>query len=463
MRHNALRLSLLTALAATFCYAPPAAYAQTEDSSPALEWGGYLKTDTRVQTVGSNKVSWNEYRLDLNANLKTEQFNFHSEVWIRSLGFSSAATLEDLSSSTKVSGTRVDLREAYVEVSDFVLDGLDLRAGRQRIAWGRADKLNPTDNVNPYDLEDLWDFGRHLGSDALNLTYFGSGWSLSAVLMPTFTPAVLPVSGLSSALTASQMEPLQWYLPTIVPSFATNVTPLSADFKHQATAGARFSAHTIGIDWSLSYLYGREQLPVPVGIRVDGYYPLLPSPYTLQITYPRVSIVGFDLATSVGDAGFWFESAGFFPKEKTWANILIPWSSMFYPPVLTMNDKPYVKYVVGLDYTLPNDVYINLQFLHGFVHERDPIALHDYLFLRVEYTFNDGTMTFSPFSGGVEIGEPTAFASHHAFVYTPEFKYRPYDNFECALGARVIDGKGNATFALAKDYDEAYLQLKYSF
>jgi len=42
---------------------------------------------------------------------------------------------------------------------------LDIRIGRQRIAWGTADKLNPTDNLNPDDLEDIFDFGKHLDSN----------------------------------------------------------------------------------------------------------------------------------------------------------------------------------------------------------------------------------------------------------------------------------------------------------
>ncbi len=40
------------------------------------------------------------------------------------------------------------LREAY---ADLYLGDFDLRAGQQIIAWGRADGINPTNNLTPQD------------------------------------------------------------------------------------------------------------------------------------------------------------------------------------------------------------------------------------------------------------------------------------------------------------------------
>ena len=45
-------------------------------------------------------------------------------------------------------GTFVDLREAYVNA---YLGPFDLRLGKQIIVWGRADALNPTNNLTPVD------------------------------------------------------------------------------------------------------------------------------------------------------------------------------------------------------------------------------------------------------------------------------------------------------------------------
>ena len=45
-------------------------------------------------------------------------------------------------------GTFIDLREAYVNT---YLGPFDLRLGQQIIVWGRADALNPTNNLTPVD------------------------------------------------------------------------------------------------------------------------------------------------------------------------------------------------------------------------------------------------------------------------------------------------------------------------
>ena len=65
-----------------------------------------------------------------------------------------------------------DLREAYFEIKGFLLDNVDVKIGRQRIAWGTADELNPKDNIIPLDLSDIWDFSNHLGSDAVQLSVY---------------------------------------------------------------------------------------------------------------------------------------------------------------------------------------------------------------------------------------------------------------------------------------------------
>ena len=72
---------------------------------------------------------------------------------------------------------------------------------------GTADKLNPTDNVNPYDLEDIWDFGRHLGSDGVQLSVYAGGIQVTAVAIPVFTPVVLPQGKRATASMPSSVGP----------------------------------------------------------------------------------------------------------------------------------------------------------------------------------------------------------------------------------------------------------------
>ena len=136
-----------------------------------VQIGGYIKTDNRFRIEQSGlPIRWNEnqLRFELKAT-PSDKIRLYSDLRIRAFGFPNVQTTSDLQlkGKDKVNPWGLEFNEAYADISDFLVDNLDVRIGRQRIAWGTADKFNPTDNLNPDDLENLFDFGRHLGSNAL--------------------------------------------------------------------------------------------------------------------------------------------------------------------------------------------------------------------------------------------------------------------------------------------------------
>ncbi len=427
-----------------------------QETAPSLQWGGSVRTDNRVRLHEPYAFSWNEHRLNLTADVKMTTTRFRSELWIRSLGTAVPSTLADLQSAGSLDPAQVLVREAYAEISDFLIPRLDLLAGKQRIAWGKADRLNPTDNLNPYDLEDLWDFGRHLGSTALVVTYYPGDWTISAAILPTFTPAVLPAGDLSAAL-----APL-YPVSTQSAVYSQSVELPSAGAAKQVTAGLRVGTQTAGFDWSLSFVHGREQLPVPVETKF-----LLSTASALNVQtrlqFPRRSILGFDLAGAIGDAGVWFEAALFFPTETRHRVYAPPLSSGSPMDLVGLTGRRYVRYIAGADYTFPVNIYCNVQYLHGFIHERDPKDLHDYLILRGEWKWWEDRLTLAFLNGALEIGDPAALGDNIAIVYAPELTFVPTDNVEVTVGVRIIDGKGTTTFSAAKDFDEACLKISYAF
>jgi hypothetical protein len=148
-----------------------------EDNS--LKLSGELLTDERFLLEAPNDWVWNENRLTLKLDKKTKRSKFYSEVWLRNIGLPIITSSSDLYNKGIVDPYNLEIREAYVQLYGFLTKNLDLTIGRQRIVWGTADKLNPTDNLNPLDLEDILDFGRRRGSDAINLNYyFNSDFSL---------------------------------------------------------------------------------------------------------------------------------------------------------------------------------------------------------------------------------------------------------------------------------------------
>lgn len=432
---------------------------QESTTATEVKWNGYLQTDNRLRLKGDDGFSWQEYRLDLKIEVKpSEKVHFYSEVWLRSFGFTAAQNSSDLADKSKVSPLSLDFQEAYIDLYGFLLDNLDIRIGRQRIAWGTADKLNPTDNLNPDDLEDIWDFGRHLGSNGLKASYYLKDYTFSFIFIPTSTPAVLPKGDWASAL-SSPME-----LPTglILGNYSDKIISPKNNFKESSITGVKISKNLFGYDLSLSYVYGRDDLPLVKKVTFTPTTTQGEVDIESELIYPRLHIAGIDMAGAIANVGVWAEAAVFFP-EKIKMTTDLSALGLGIQESIALDDKPYVKYVVGADYTFKSGIYINVQYLHGFIHERGNGNLNDYFMFGLEKKFFNDKLKIIPITGGIVISDFKDIKNNYALILTPEITYYPVDNAEISLGARWINGKNTTSFGRVKDKDELYLKLKYSF
>src|SRR5690606_22431616 len=80
----------------------------------------------------------------------------------------------------------IDLDEAYV---DYYGTDFDLRFGKQRIVWGTAMQMNPTDVINPPSPQDPLGDKQAILAAELDY-YFGNYYKLTGVWVPFFQPAV---------------------------------------------------------------------------------------------------------------------------------------------------------------------------------------------------------------------------------------------------------------------------------
>ena len=438
------------------------AYAQ---KSP-LELSGELRTDQRFLLQEKNPWAWNENRLTTKLEKKfSGTSKFYGEIWLRNIGVPDITSSSDLYNKGIVDPYNLEIREAYVQMNGFLTKNLDATIGRQRIAWGTADVINPTDNLNPYDLEDILDFGRHRGSDAINLQYyFNNEFSLQGVFVPFFQPANLPVGFFAGALNPSlEMPP-----GMVIAEFSDTILMPGYNLRESTTAGLRFKGFIGGVDFSMSYVWGRDGLPYNTG---NTFYPSIAQEginVNAQLSYERNHIIGADLATSIAGIGFWAEAAAFIPeKDVIMANDV----SAFFPsspePViidsLILEAKPFVKFVVGGDYFFTDGSYLNLQYIHGFIHERGNDALNDYFFLRYDKGFFNDKLKISPLSGGFLVADWKDIKNHYAYAYMPEISYKATVNTEISLSSVFFDGKGDNFFANMKDYDMFVFKLKYVF
>jgi hypothetical protein len=440
------------------CLSPALWAEQPSEVSEAagLTFGGAASTDDRVSTDSNPQLTFQEYRLELSADARpTDSAKFHGEAWVRSAGLS-PTTLPSTASLFTVGGTApvsLDLREAYFELNGFLFENIDLKVGRQRIAWGTADRLNPTDNVNALDLSDPWDFGRHLGSDGFQLTVYAGPVQITGIAVAQFTPAVLPTGQWATALMPSSIQ-----VPGItLASLTTNVTLPGLNLADAVTAGLKLKGNLLGYDLSVSYLYGRQSLPLPDSVVVNTSMDA-----TVDLVYPREHVFGADLAGSIAGIGVWAEAAVFLPEKITLTTDV---SALGFGVTQStvLDSTPYVKYVVGADYTLPADVYLNAQYLHGMFQETGAANLEDYFSINLEWRLFDQKLKISPLAVMLEIEDWTSILSNYAILGAPSVSFQPMDNAELVIGVHWIQATSSTTYGGMSGKNEIFAHATYRF
>ena len=424
-----------------------------------LHIGGELLIDNRFRT-SDGTWSWNENRLDLQLEKKfSGKAKLYGNVWLRSFGFPFITSTQELFNKDLTSPYNIEIREAYVELYGFLSKNLDVKIGRQRIAWGTAWKLNPTDNVNAYDLEDIWDFGRHLGSDAIRLNYYLGDFYLEGDYVLFFRPAALPMGDWSQALMPVVDLPQGFRLG----SFSDSLLMPSWKLGESGTYAIKVGGYLPGFDFSASYIYGRDGFPIASANEISmgdsvGYVNI-----HSDLFYPRLHIFGLDASGSIGGVGVWGEAAMFLPAKGVVA--VTDLSRFGLPPMDTvlLQKKPYFKVAVGTDYTFRNGHYFNLQYLHGFVHERGAGQLNDYFVLDYQKSFFTDRFRIRPATLAFIVADWKAISGNYALVYMPFVEYMPNLNTTISLGVRLIWGEGESSFAMLKDKDEAVIRVSFKF
>jgi len=425
-----------------------------------LKISGEVHTDSRVRLEDHYRFTWNENRLSLKleSNL-SEKARVFGHVWLRNFGFSRAASLSQLGYRDKryVEPWGIELREAYLDLYGFLFENLDVRIGKQRIAWGTADKINPTDNLNPKDFEDPLDFGRKIPTNAVQLSYYVGDYTLTCVYTPVFTPAVLPPPdwAFGKAMDLPLPPGMQ------VTGVQDSVTLPRTEARKTSGVGLKLSGSLGGYDVSISYVYGRDDMPLADDIRI---IPTGPNTVVVSqhLIYPRMQIAGADMAGQLLGMGVWAEVAAFLP-EKVEASFVSPTpEGLKVQQQTVLSRNVYVKYVIGGDYTFRNGLYVNGQFIHGFYGERGRDNLEDYFVLAVQKKFLHDDLKIR-LAGALEIKDWQQIDKNYAGILFPEISYYPSDNVELILGAYFIDGKGETMFGNFRKNDELFVKVKVSF
>ena len=398
-----------------------------------LTFGGKVQTDLRFRveekSVGDHYqrltlpvgVSRNENILKLKLNAIYDNFAGVAEVDFVVVGYSNElGGLADLSLRGEVDPYRFEAHALYLEAVDLGIEGLDLRVGQQLVQWGKGDMFNPTNNLNANDVEDPLLFGEQLANLMIKVDYaIGNDWTISGVLVPVFKPALLPNSApLGTAAVdrlpftdASLRHRIHaekafarsaFNLPTIVSSAVPVLPEASLD---NMQAAIRVAGVLFDQDIAISFYNGRSDIPQPFlnvsrqeikthcdpdnpGTCVKGLIKT-----DVYMMYPRMQVAGLNVAgelnllgwasSKIRPIGYRLEVGVFFPQEVNLAlynsNTIATAAPGEYlynkhrpesgrrPAVV--DDTPYAKWVVGMDYTFNRHLYINAQWVHGFPDE----------------------------------------------------------------------------------------------
>jgi hypothetical protein len=336
---------------------------------------------------------------------------------------------------------RVYLKEAYI---DYERETFDFRIGKQVYAWGKADGINPTNNLNPVDFSDLIDTDdEEIGMVSLRGRYYFGKWTFEGIVMPIFEASIIPANN-------SRWSIFNLTLPVETQKPAN-------EFKN-FQLGGKISSSFAGWDFSGSYYKGFEKFPSGF-IKLDANF----KPSTLVFKYRELQVVGADFATSFDKLGIRGETGYFIP-----ANFKLKPGEIEVDTKNPQRDgKNYFQYVLGADYNFNDlvgeqDLYILGQWIQEFnvskgasFKESDLRHLFQRaVMLKADWSFTDYTK-FS-FQGiyrlkSEDIFTQTMLSSNLA------------DGLNLEVGADLFYGKKGSFFEGFKDNQRAFARLKYSF
>ncbi len=400
-----------------------------------LDISGYLKFFAHPNLNSPYKFDHLGTRLQTNFSYNLGDFaDFRS-----TLDFNYEATkVPGLFNEARSKGMTIYPVEAYI---DLYWDKLDLRIGKQFIFWGKTDWINPTDNLNPWDYQNIGaeieDYRIAVTAVKSNL-YLGN-YTIEGIWLLHFLPDKIP-NGIPDKMGS------------------LNVNMLPAELPQNKLGNTEFafkiSSEIANIDYSLSFFHGFDKNPT----YIFNFAPA-PNPHLeYQQKYLPVNILGGDFITTFHKFAFKGEAAYYFTKDKNGDNIFI--------------ENPHLKYVLGVDYNFTGKLKFSLQFIQDILFKYDP-AKEKEGWEKLHNPFPDiKSKSASSLSTVVNysIGDFTSFQligvlnfKNLDYFILPILNYGLADGLNIYAGATLFGGPSKSPFGRSKKGKRAFLEIKYSF
>jgi hypothetical protein len=336
----------------------------------------------------------------------------------------------------------IRFRETYVKL---VQGALEATIGKQIIVWGRADRINPTDQNTPWDYTLLLAEEDDLrsGRVAASLDYHMRSFMVSGIFLPEFRPN---------------------HLPLHLPPNVSVEEQLPAEKIENLGYAIKFDYSGKRLDASISYLVDHSLSPDLILKAVTPQAPGLPPSVHISKEYGKVHLLGADFAKPFKAYTFRGEIAYSRTQDPDGKN----------PEV----KNPALTYVLGVDRTFLEDLYCNLQFIQkriahyedlneitdpiqkGIVTEgwlindqihrvRNALSLH----LSRKW-FHENLLT--EISGIYNI-------PGRDYTIRPKVSYKITQDIKATVGADVFQGEANTSLGRLKANRTVYVDFRYLF
>ena len=354
-------------------------------------------------------------------------------------GLGTISTFAGLSQPIELGqGGRLELDRAFLT---FSAGEHDFTIGKQALAWGILDGLQVTDRFDPVDrTEAVFSDPRPRRLARWGLRWQGraAGLDVDAAAAFDATVSQLPEAGAAFSPTAPRLR-AGLGPNTVTPPL--RVSPRTNSMS-DATLGLRVSREFIGHGASLVIISGPEHDPVFVSTSSPDFS-------GIELRYPRRSLIGATLDRSDGPRIWRFELA-YIPDQP----VNVPAGA-----AAATEDRPRWLAGLGLDWNLPQDVFLNLQLGLDQIDagpatlvrpETDVIAT-----LRLQRAFrNERLWLKSEILGTLSEGDGT---------FRPWLEWRQSDHLSISAGADLVWGKQDGLLGQYQNQSRLWSRITATF
>ena len=414
--------------------------ATTKDKEKPYDLNGYVRATLYLgESVDQNKAdissAYGEAAMKLSLHKKDFGDAFAEIRFRRGSEFN-----EELS--------EVNLREAYVNA---YVGPFDFKIGHQIVVWGRADSLNPTNNLTPETIlfrspdED----DRRLANFLIRSYYNIHPVRIEAVWVPVYRASYVPLD-----------------LLTLPPGVVRGEEDYPGSTLGNSAFAFRLNFEFPSFDGSLSYFNGYNPRP---GISTDSLsvFPFS-EPFAIFPKAYRMDVIGADFQTTAGEFGLRGEVGYRKPHGDYKAEFHIP--------------NPDLSYVFGIDKEFSGNLSVIFQYIGRYVFNFEelftiatpevvPVMMLEEKNRMIAQQQHELSHSFSCRAGWQLLHETLELEVVGLYnLTTEEYLLKPKMNYDIAdaltftLGVIVYGGPENTLFGTIDEYLSAvFTEFRLSF